>query len=233
MRTLKKQRKKNKMEIEISNINVYDKKGNYLGKFISEEADKVKIYVDEENHIEIEKDNCKIFDNDTFRAYNKEYLEHIQSRENFTRAFLSGTATAIVCILLWAFITYVTNYQIGYMATAVGYLIGFVTNITGQGVSKKFQIFAGALSILSCLLGNLAVVFIQLYFRNDYSYEYILDIFDFEFLISTYLQTIQFMDFLFYALACYGGYKYSVANLENYSELTLIEFIMNKYQTLK
>jgi hypothetical protein len=221
------------MEIEISNINVYDRKGNYLGKFISEETDKIKIYVDEENHIEVEKENCKVFDNDTFKEYNKEYLENIQSKENFPRAVLAGAVTAILCILLWAFITYVTNYQIGYMATAVGYLIGFVTNITGQGVSKKFQIFSGALSILSCLIGNLAVVFIQLYFRSNFSYEYILDIFDFTFLISTYIETIQFVDFLFYAIAFYAGYKYSIANLENYTELTLIEFILNKYNTLK
>lgn len=48
-----------------------------------------------------------------------------------------------------------TEYQIGYMAIAVGFLVGFVIRLTGKGIDKIFGISGAILAIFGCLLGNL------------------------------------------------------------------------------
>ena len=63
--------------------------------------------------------------------------------------------------LVWAGITYVTGYQIGWMAIGVGALVGAGARY-GGGEGKVTALFAGGLSIVAMLFGNVLAVQVAL-----------------------------------------------------------------------
>ncbi|MGE3802062.1 MAG: hypothetical protein AB7H80_13655 [Candidatus Kapaibacterium sp.] len=121
-------------------------------------------------------------------------LEQLKREQNLPRGVLFGVGAALVGAGLWAAITISTGYQIGFMAIGVGLLVGFAVRKGGQGIEQIFGIVGASLAFLGCLLGN---VFTALNFGWPLNSEL------FSWMFS------DFMDFLFYGLAIYEGYKFS------------------------
>lgn len=78
-----------------------------------------------------------------------------ENRENMLVGGAAGLAAALVGAAVWAAITYYTNYQIGFMAIGVGYLVGLSMQKTGHGSSTAFGVLAAVLAVSGCILGNL------------------------------------------------------------------------------
>jgi hypothetical protein len=125
-------------------------------------------------------------------------------------AIIFGLLASIVSAGLWATITVVTEHQIGYMAIAVGFLVGYTVKFAGRGNQLTFGIIGAALSLFGCVLGNyfsmvgfasqgLDAGFFSTLFRINPSY--ILDMMKNNFAV---------MDLLFYGLAVYEGFKFSL-----------------------
>jgi hypothetical protein len=75
--------------------------------------------------------------------------------ENLVIGGVAGAVAALVGAATWAAVTYFTNYQIGFMAIGVGYLVGIVMLKFGHGQSQAFGILAAVLAVAGCLIGNL------------------------------------------------------------------------------
>lgn len=139
----------------------------------------------------------------------EELIEELRSQQNFPFAVIGGVLAAVFGAILWAAITVATEYQIGYMAIAVGLIVGFTVRFFGAGVDMKFGILGAILSLFGCLLGNL---FSQIGFiANAYSYAY-LEVFsylDFSSIIDVMVESFSPMDILFYGIAIYEGYRFS------------------------
>ncbi len=76
-------------------------------------------------------------------------------------AGLYGSLAALAGSLIWAGITYATGYQIGWMAIGVGALVGVGVRL-GEGEGKATALFAGGLSIVAMLFGNVMAIQITL-----------------------------------------------------------------------
>ena len=111
--------------------------------------------------------------------------------------------------MLWAVITYVTEYQIGLMAIGVGLLVGFGIRFFSKGIDRIFGIVGGAISLTSVIFGNflvslgflaiaLEVSFIDVLFGSNYARA-----------LELMMATFSPIDLLFYAIAVYEGYRFS------------------------
>ena len=69
-------------------------------------------------------------------------------------ALIAGVVVAIIGAIIWAAVTMATEYQIGYMALAVGAAVGLSIRFVGKGIDQVFGITGAILAILGCLLGN-------------------------------------------------------------------------------
>lgn len=134
-------------------------------------------------------------------------IHKLKVHQDFTYALIGGTLAATISAIIWAVVTVLTNYQIGYMAIGVGLLVGFSVQFFGAGIDKKFGYLGAMLSLLGCLLGNLLsqVGFIA----NEQSLGYleIITFLNFDLILEILIETFNPMDLLFYGIAVYIGFK--------------------------
>jgi hypothetical protein len=71
-------------------------------------------------------------------------MQRIRNEQNLVMAAVAGAAAALLGGCAWAAITVTTNFQIGWMAVGVGFLVGYAVKIFGKGIDRSFG-FAGGL----------------------------------------------------------------------------------------
>lgn len=116
---------------------------------------------------------------------------------------------AIVGAILWGVITVATNHQIGYMAVAVGFIVGYGNRYFGKGIDPVFGIIGGVFALIGCVIGNyLSLIgFASQEFGVDYFT--VLGTIPFGEAMNALFSDIDGYDILFYGLALYEGYKFS------------------------
>jgi len=65
-------------------------------------------------------------------------LQRLKSEQNLVLAALAGGVAALLGACIWAAVTVTTNYQIGWMAVGVGFLVGYAVRSFGKGIDKSF-----------------------------------------------------------------------------------------------
>lgn len=80
-----------------------------------------------------------------------EAFEQLDYEQNLPMGVVAGLIGALVGAALWAWITVLTDAQIGWMAIAVGFLVGLAVRIFGKGLDKVFGIVGAVLSLLGCV----------------------------------------------------------------------------------
>ncbi len=122
---------------------------------------------------------------------------------------VAGIAAAAVGAALWAAITYLTDYQIGWMAIGVGLLVGFAVRHFGKGSDKSFGILGGALALAGCLGGNLLTICLVVAREKAMSLLEVFSRLDLGLIVNLLSATFSPIDLLFYGLAVYEGYRFS------------------------
>ena len=141
------------------------------------------------------------------------YLDRARDEQNFVMGVTGGFLGAAIGAVLWAVITVLTEYQIGYMALGVGFLAGFGVKLLGKGIDAKFQYAAAALALVGCLAGNLMVVIVFGSLETGISITTILSRLTPAIVVDLYKATFNPIDLLFYGLAVTIGYKYSLKTI--------------------
>lgn len=131
--------------------------------------------------------------------------------QNLPMALLVGLAAAAVGAGLWALVTVLTGYQIGWMAIGVGFLVGLAVRLAGKGTTSTFQVLGAALALGGCLAGNVLTICIVAAGKLEISLTQMAFRLTPDFVLDTMSATFSPFDLLFYGLAVYAGYKYSVA----------------------
>jgi len=136
-------------------------------------------------------------------------VAQLRAGQNFALAVPAGIAAAVVGAVLWAAVVYVTEYQIGLIALAVGALVGYAVRVAGKGVDPQFGNLGGACAALGWVLGTIFVdvamvaklggvpigqAFAQLGLSNS---------------ISLLFSAADPMDLLFLGIAIYEGYRFA------------------------
>lgn len=141
-------------------------------------------------------------------------LNKLRSEQNFPKAVLVGLIAGLIGAIVWAAITVITNYQIGYMAIAVGAGVGFAVKIAGKGIDQKFGITGALIAIISCVLGNFLGIIGYIANAETLGYLETLTLFDYSQFIPIMTETFSGMDLLFYGIAGYEGYKFAFRTIE-------------------
>jgi hypothetical protein len=138
-----------------------------------------------------------------------QYRERLRLEQNLPLALLGGVAAAVVGAVLWAIISVATNYQIGYMAVALGFIVGYTVRFAGKGLDQVFGILGAALALGGCLLGNLLTMVGFIANDEGLGYVQVLLGIDYSLVPSAMMATFSPIDLLFYGLATYEGYRFS------------------------
>ena len=120
---------------------------------------------------------------------------------------LAGVLAALFGAAVWATVTVVTEYQIGFMAVGVGALCGWLVGLTG-GSNELLKGAMGAGTALGgCVLGNLLSGIGFVAQAEGMGYFEMLQIFNWG--ASGDLLGVMFqpIDLLFYGIAIFEGYK--------------------------
>ena len=131
--------------------------------------------------------------------------------QSLPMGLLAGLAAAAVGAGLWALVTVLTGYQIGWMAIGVGFLVGLAVRLAGKGTTSTFQVLGAVLALGGCLAGNLLTICIVAAGKLGVSMTQMVLGLTPDFVVDTMSATFSPIDLLFYGLAVYAGYKYSVA----------------------
>jgi hypothetical protein len=149
------------------------------------------------------------------------FMQQLKNSQNLPLGMLGGLGAAIISAVIWAAITVITGYQIGWMAIGVGFLVGLAVRTFGKGIDRIFGIVGAAWSLFGCLAGNLltitaviaqqeAIPFIEVFLFLATSPGAVVELMT---------ATFSLIDLLFYGFAIYEGYKLSFRQLSK-AELT-------------
>ncbi len=146
--------------------------------------------------------------------------DKIINDQDFTMALIGGISVSVIGAILWALIS-LSGFQFGFMAVGIGALVGFVIKQYGKGIFLKFAIAGSIISLLGCLLGNLLTVL--LYVSKEYKISFF-DVFSqvsINNIPQIMIQAMHPIDFIFYAIAIYEGYRFST---KKFTERSLWEY---------
>jgi hypothetical protein len=133
-------------------------------------------------------------------------------RQSLAFAIIAGIAAAIIGGIAWAVVTLTTEYQIGYMAVGVGFLVGFAVRL-GNGSTKIFGYVGAVLALLGCVLGNLFTLIGYHARAEKIDVLTALSSIDLSKVPEAMASTFNPMDLLFYGIAIYEGYRFSQRKL--------------------
>ncbi len=136
-------------------------------------------------------------------------FDALKKEQNLGPAILCGAIVGIIGAVLWGFITVVTEFQIGYMAVAIGAGVGYTIRLVGKGISPIFGYCGAAIALFSVLLGNVfSIIGFVANAQHLTIFETLL-FFDYTYLPQLLSETFSFMDIFFYGFAIYEGYRFS------------------------
>lgn len=140
-------------------------------------------------------------------------LEVFREEQNLVVGSMAGLTAAVTGAAVWAGVTVVTEYQIGWMAVGLGFLVGIAMRTMGKGIDQVFGVVGAAMALVGCVLGNVFTIAWYISAQTGASLISVLTQLDMELMIDLITETFQVMDILFYGLALYFGYKYAFRQL--------------------
>lgn len=138
-----------------------------------------------------------------------QWLADDRSRQSLPLAAIGGLLAAAVGAMVWAVITVITQFQIGWMAVGVGFLVGGVVRALGRGLDKPFGYLGAGLALLSCLLGNYLTNCMFIAREAGLSVSSVMTHINMAAIPGLMIRTLHPLDLLFYGLAVYEGYRFS------------------------
>jgi len=139
----------------------------------------------------------------------KARIEALKDEQTLGRGIIGGLLGGLIGAMLWALVTYVTDFQIGWMAVGVGFMVGLGMHSMGRGIDRIFGVVGAIIALLGVVLGNFLVIIGVIADLEGASIFEILFRFKYSMTFFLMKETFQFMDVLFYGLAIYTGYRFS------------------------
>jgi hypothetical protein len=139
----------------------------------------------------------------------EEYLAHLRKDQNLGMAVVAGAGASLVGAVLWAVVTVMTGWQIGFMAIGVGILVGFAVRFFGKGVDIPFGIVGAVFSLLGCVFGNFLSIYGFAADAYNVGYFEVFGLVETNLVIDQFVANMGFMDLFFYGFALYEGFKFS------------------------
>ena len=158
-----------------------------------------------------EQPEFQISEHDAERA-----LEVFRQEQNLVVGSMAGLTAAVTGAAVWAGVTVVTEYQIGWMTVGLGFLVGIAMRTMGKGIDQVFGVVGATMALVGCVLGNVFTIAWYISAQTGSSLISVLTQLDIALMIDLITETFQVMDILFYGLALYFGYKYAFRQLTSH-----------------
>ena len=140
-------------------------------------------------------------------------MQRLRSEQNLALGAVAGAVAAVIGAAVWAVVTTLTHFQIGWMAVGVGFLVGLGVRTFGKGVDRVFGVVGAAMALIGCLAGNFLAVCGMLAKQESVSFLQVLSRLDAAMIADLMVDTFRPMDLLFYGIAVYEGYKLSLRQI--------------------
>ncbi|WP_432663659.1 hypothetical protein R9X47_24145 [Wukongibacter baidiensis] len=140
-------------------------------------------------------------------------IEELRLNQNVGLGVLGGFLGCLIGAIIWAAVTVITDFQIGWMAVGVGFIVGKSVGYCGKGIDSHFGIIGATFSLIGCLLGNLLATFIIISRVEGIALFELLNYINVQVIFEIFKFTFSPMDLVFYALAVYEGYKFSIKSV--------------------
>ena len=136
-------------------------------------------------------------------------IDNLKFEQNIGLGIIGGAVGGLIGAVVWAAVTYITEYQIGWLALGVGFLVGLGVRYLGKGIDRIFGIVGGVIALVSVALGNFLTALGYVAKAYEIGFLEVLQQFDYTLTFELMKVTFTAMDVLFYGLAIYAGYRYS------------------------
>jgi phosphate/sulfate permease len=149
-----------------------------------------------------------------YEATSHSYKLEMREKQNIYKGIIGGSVAAIVGAVFWAFIATIIGYQVGWMAIVVGFLVGYGVKVMGKGIDKVFGVIGAIWALAGCFGGNIFTVAYSLSSRHGIPILSVISQMKFQVLLDIIEKTFSPMDLVFYGLAVYEGFRYSIIYVE-------------------
>lgn len=139
----------------------------------------------------------------------QQFLYEIESNQNLHMGIVGGLIAAVIGAAIWAAVTVITDFQIGWMAVGIGFLVGYAVRITGKGISKSFGYVGAILALASCFAGNLFSICAIISKQEAIPFFHLVTRLNPQIILDIMKTTFSPIDLLFYGIAVYEGYRFS------------------------
>lgn len=136
-------------------------------------------------------------------------MDRFRAEQNLGAGLVAGVIAAAAGAGLWAAITVMTGYQIGWMAIGVGFLVGWAVRQFGRGVDVGFAVAGAVLALLGCVAGNLLAGCGLVAQETEVPFLEVLGSLDPTMAVELMTALFSPMDLLFYGFAIYEGFQLS------------------------
>ncbi len=147
------------------------------------------------------------------------YIDLQRTRQHLPLAVVAGMTGAFIGAAIWLGITVLTGFQIGWMAVGVGFIVGLMVRVSGRGIDRVFGVAGAALALLGCVIGNfLSSCWVLAQETADSGFADIVLGMTPGLAAEILKATFAPVDLIFYGIALYAGYRFSLRRLSR-SEL--------------
>ncbi len=139
------------------------------------------------------------------------FVAELQAQQSLMGAIGGGFISSIAGAVIWAVVTVLTKYQIGWMAVGVGFLVGLAIRKYGKGLTPLYGVIGAVLSLFGCLLGNILSLggFLAEKQGLPVMHAELMLLINPAAVAELLTATFDPRDVLFYAIAVYEGYRFS------------------------
>jgi hypothetical protein len=153
------------------------------------------------------------------------FLREFREGQQFGKAIVAGLLAAVAGAVAWGGITAATSYQIGWMAVAVGALVGYAVRIAGKGIDPKFGCAGAVLALAGCLAGNILAVCFFVSAKAEVPFISVVSQLTPETCYGLLKATFSPMDLIFYGLAVTVGFRSSFRHVTREEVAKLVEMV--------
>jgi hypothetical protein len=143
----------------------------------------------------------------------KSLMQRRKAEQSMPLALAGGVIAALIGAAIWAVVTDTTGFQIGWMAVGVGFLVGFAVQYLGKGIERPYQYVGATCALLGCVLGNYFAIAGTVAQDMHTDFFSVLSRIPIDKAFGVMQTSFQPMDALFYAIAVYEGYRFSLKRL--------------------
>ena len=143
----------------------------------------------------------------------EEIRRELLSKQSLIIAILAGSAAALLSASLWAMLSFVTDYQHGWVAVILGLLVARAVRTFGQGIDARFRLVGLLSSLAGIFFGNafLAILVLHRVWEIPLGDAIVL-MGDSQF-YALILEASALIDVAFYLAAAVCGWHFSVVPL--------------------